>query len=750
VADPDEWSASDLTRWRSVLERLPLPVALYEGPEHRITVASAAYRRMMGDRDLVGRTVAEALPELVEQGYLTELDRAFRSGEPVTVSAARAEFDSNRDGVPEVHYVDYSYEPLRGPDGGVWAVVAGVVNVTERVRAQVAAQENEHRLQQVLDALPVGVLLADAGGRLIWQNPASRRIWGGQVDEFGEYRGWWADSGRPVEPHEWGLPRALLGEESHGEVLDIQGFGGLRRTLLNSAATIRDDAGEIIGAVAVYEDITDARERDRRRVLLAAALEGLHEGVFLIDTSGAVVYANHAFSRILGVEGAAAGRALHELNAETGAELEVPLKVAAEQGRWSGRARSRGVPDGRELTLEVLLGRVEHPYGGQDLLFGILRDVSSQLQVERQLRQSERLASLGTLVGGVAHELNNPLSAVLGFVELMLMDTRPPAEREDLETIRREAERMAKIVADLRVLARGVPEPASAEHVDLNDVVRHVLRTREHLLRRSAIEVRQDLAADLPPVQAERGRLEQAVLNLVVNAEQAMAPLQGDRRLILRTRATARGVSLQVVDNGPGIPARHLERIFDPFFTTKGPGEGTGLGLALVHTIVAEHQGEIRVDSEVGAGTAFRVDLPRAETAPAAVPAQPEAPAQPARTRVLVVDDETPVRRVVVRYLARLGYDADEASDGKQALGMIDWADQPYAAIISDLRMPGLGGDELHRRLAERGLAHRLIFLTGDTASQDAADLLEGVEVPILAKPVSMDELGRALREVTG
>jgi PAS domain S-box-containing protein len=733
-----------------VIEHMPLPVALYEGPEHRIVAASAAFRRMLGDRELIGRPAAEALPELVHQGFLVELDRAYRTGERVVVEAARADFDSDRDGVTESHFVDYSYQPLFDDGGAVWAVLAGVVSVTERVKAQVAAQANEHRMQQVLDALPVGVLLADAQGRLIWQNPASRRIWGGQLDEFGEYRGWWAESGEPVLPHQWGLPRALAGEESQGEVLDVQGFGGLRRTLLNSAATIRDETGAILGAVAVYEDITEAREGERRRVQLAAALEGLQEGVWLLTPDGEVVYANQAISRILGVEGTAAGRRLTELHAETGAELEEALRSAGEQGRWSGRVRSHGKHDGRELTLEVLLGRVDHAFGGEDLLFGILRDVSGQIQVERQLRQAERLASLGTLVGGVAHELNNPLSAVLGFVELMLMDERPPAEREDLETIRREAERMAKIVADLRVIARGVPEQANAEHVDMNDVVRHVLKTRSHSLARNRVEVREDLAVDLPRVQADRGRLEQAVLNLVVNAEQAMLGMEGDRRLILRTRQTAQGASLQVVDNGPGIPPRHLERIFDPFFTTKGPGEGTGLGLALVHTIVSEHRGEIRVDSEVGAGTAFRVDLPRAmgtaeqEAAPVAAQAQPE------RTRVLVVDDETPVRRVVVRYLARLGYDADEAADGKQALSMIDWADQPYSAIISDLRMPGLSGDELFRRLAERGLARRLIFLTGDTASQAAADLLEGIDVPILAKPVSMDELGRALREAIG
>jgi CheY-like chemotaxis protein len=357
---------------------------------------------------------------------------------------------------------------------------------------------------------------------------------------------------------------------------------------------------------------------------------------------------------------------------------------------------------------------------------------------------------VGTLIGGVAHELNNPLHAIRNFAELLMLEPRNTEDREALEIIQREADRAAKVVSDLRLLARETQEVEGGyAAVDLNDVVRHVLKVRSYSLGTRNIEVREDLADDLPPVLADRGNVEQVVLNLMVNAEQAMAEQAGERRIILRTRRTPGGAALHVVDNGPGIPPQYLERIFDPFFTTKAPGEGTGLGLSLVHNIVTEHGGAIHVDSQVGKGTAFRIELPRAPGEKTGA-AEGAAIAPVRALRVLVVDDEVAVRHVSVRFLEHLGHTVETASDGAEALELL--ADREYDVIVSDLRMPGLGGEEFLRRLREerRGLERRLIFVTGDAASTDAARVVADAGVPVLLKPVRLQELARVIEYAAG
>jgi CheY-like chemotaxis protein len=201
------------------------------------------------------------------------------------------------------------------------------------------------------------------------------------------------------------------------------------------------------------------------------------------------------------------------------------------------------------------------------------------------------------------------------------------------------------------------------------------------------------------------------------------------------------------VDSGPGIPEEYLERIFDPFWTTKEPGQGTGLGLSLVHSIVAEHGGEIRVDSEVGKGAAFAVELPRA---PAAPPGAAGGGSTPRPLRVLVVDDEAPIRRSLARYLERRGHRVDEASDGREALARVQEAGAaPYDVILADLRMPGVSGDRLLAELRVRGdgAEDRLVLITGDALSDHVAAALAASGVPVVFKPFELEQVARAVEQ---
>ncbi|HEU0079254.1 MAG TPA: ATP-binding protein, partial [Longimicrobiaceae bacterium] len=415
-----------------------------------------------------------------------------------------------------------------------------------------------------------------------------------------------------------GTDTALHGGAAAFAGVPLRGAGG--RTLgCIAALDLRPrewSAGEAevlrdFAVLAAREVEAAAGERDG---LAAAALEEFGEPVAITDRAGRFRYANAAHARTLGyVPGRSAELKVDDFlpEGEARARFAEGAAEARSGGGWRGRIAFRTLA-GAEVPMEVSLGAVRDA-AGEELLFAVARDATGEASREGQLRRAERLASLGTLLGGVAHELNNPLAAIKSFAQLLLLDERPLEDQEALEVIEREAARAAGIVADLRLVARQTERSGGARGpVQLNDVVRGVLEMRRHTLRTHGVEVRAELARDLPPVHADPVEMEQVVLNLVLNAEHSLAGHPGERRLIVRTRPSATGVALRVTDSGPGIPREHLERIFDPFWTTREPGRGTGLGLSLVHGIVTEHGGTIRVDSEPGRGAAFGVELPRA------------------------------------------------------------------------------------------------------------------------------------------
>ncbi len=491
---------------------------------------------------------------------------------------------------------------------------------------------------------------------------------------------------------------------------------------------------------------------------LAQSIRRSEEGHrLLLETASDMIFTVDPRGRVLTMNGAVTA-----LSGYAPAELRghdfLPLLVPEDREKASAHFRTtlEGTPqryDVRYLHRDGStrwLSCVTSPIHERGAITGVLvvgRDTTEERAREHQLRQTERLASLGTLVGGVAHELNNPLTGIKCFAQMLLDDGPGADDRESLTIIQREADRAAKIVSDLRLVARQTSEGRSSERtmVDLNEIVDHVLKLRRYSLDTRAITVRSETAPGLATVEGNGSELEQVLVNLVVNAEQAMEGQDGTRLLILRTRPSTMGVSLQVVDSGPGIAPDHLGRIFDPFFTTKSPGEGTGLGLSLAHSIVAEHGGMIRADSTLGRGAVFTIELPTASAA--RTPAKVVTALAPARTslRILVVDDEESIRRSLVRFLERRGHSVDVASSGLEALQRIDDAPEarPYDIVLTDLRMPELGGDQLFRllRARGRGLERRLVFVTGDSATGSAHEFLASTGQPVVMKPFALEEL---------
>lgn len=394
-------------------------------------------------------------------------------------------------------------------------------------------------------------------------------------------------------------------------------------------------------------------------------------------------------------------------------------------------------------------------------LFLLVRDVGERRRREEQSRdlyqqllQSEKMAALGQTMSGVAHELNNPLGAILALAErLRLQGARTPLAA-GLVTLHKEAERAARIARQLLSFAR--KRHTTRLMVPVNDVVAETVRLREADLQRAGIRVTTTLAPDLPDVFADPHQLQQVVLNLLINAEHALLRTDGGGHVRLSTTAESTdSVRIEVQDDGPGMSAEVVGRIFDPFFTTKDVGEGTGLGLAVAQAIVAEHGGHIEVSSTPGEGARFAIVLPaagatvqaaRATTAPIADTSDQFG----LGLRVLLADDEPALADAVADTLRDAGFEVTIASDGEEALARA--RAQTYDAVICDLRMPRVDGPAFYRAMAEFSppQARRVIFVTGDVTGTEAARFLDDSGCPWLAKPFRLAELLRVVRAVVG
>lgn len=369
------------------------------------------------------------------------------------------------------------------------------------------------------------------------------------------------------------------------------------------------------------------------------------------------------------------------------------------------------------------------------------------------LVQAERLSILGELIGDVLHELNNPLAAIRGFAQLLLMQDLPPQAKEDLERIHEGVEDALQILRNFLEFAR--QQPPQHIPVAVNDLVRRLLELRAYGLRSENIEVKLDLDPSLPPAEADPQRLGQALMSLVLNAEHAMSHAYGEGTLCIRTHSPdGQRVRIEIADDGPGIPQEFQEAIFTPFFSTKG-GAGTGLGLPFAVDLVSEMKGKIWFETNASpdqgpTGTTFFVELPAAHTEAARPPQARtrQTPGAPTSWRVLVMDDEEGIRELIRRTLNRQGHHVDTASDGET--GLEKAIRQVYDAILCDLHMSGLTGRGFHERLREVDprLAERIIFMTGSVLDTETEAMLEEMGAPNLVKPFELKELLAAVEQV--
>ncbi len=557
----------------------------------------------------------------------------------------------------------------------------------------------------------------------------------------------------------------------------ITGFGDERIAVEMMKRGARDylrkDTSLLDLLPAVVTRTLEALERERRGAAAEEALRLLHSAVFqandgvLITTADldapgpTIVFANPAFQRLTGYdEPELLGHSPRMLQGLATDRVQLErMRAALTEGRsWSGELLNYR-KDKTPYLVHLNVAPVRDDAGRITHFVALERDVTERARLEEQMKQTAKLEAVGSLASGIAHDFNNMLAVIRGHAELMLDGlTDDSPLYESVEAIRGAGEHAAALTRQLLSFSRR--SVLQAELVDLNQVVAKTVKLLARVIGEK-IEVAVEGADGLPPVRVDRHQVEQVILNLAVNARDAM-PDGG--RLVFRLEhvalaeagtgrlvgvAPGHWASLSVIDTGKGMDALTLSRVFEPFFTTKGLGKGTGLGLATVYGIVTQSGGEIRVTSEPGAGTRFDVLFPVARTPAGAAVARP-APAPVAAARagesVLVAEDEPLVRNLVVRCLEEAGFRVFASSDGRSALDVAPRIDGALHALVTDVAMPHVTGPDLAAQLRASRPGLKVVFLSAHAGTGIAA--AQGDGTAFLQKPFAPRALVDTLRRL--
>ena len=519
----------------------------------------------------------------------------------------------------------------------------------------------------------------------------------------------------------------------------------MRRRRLKDDLVISTYA-DVTDRVATSDALTQSEARYR------AVVEDQTEMICRYDSDFRLTFANRAYWQVFGggepsvvgrpfldtlVEPAARDALIGSLNALTPRTPTVSCEVQAidtdgsvHWQNWTSRALFDS--DGQTIGYQAV---------GRD----ISAEKVAQAEIERQrlaLAQNDKMSALGSILASVSHELNNPLAVVVGQAELLSEMNVDEKIGQRLDRIRSAANRCARIVRTFLSVAR--QKPTEEAPFQINDVVRDALELVDYALDTTGIAPLVTLDDELPHLYGDAFQLGQVIVNLLINAQQALADQPKPRLLSVRSRASPRGDTaiVTIADSGPGVADNIKRKIFEPFFTTKTEGTGTGIGLAISHNIVAAHGGQLAVVDTPGGGATFEIRLPIPESVPepdAAFVAIAEAFARDRSARILIVDDELDIATTIADYLAADGHSCQIATGGKAALAHLQR--ERFDAVISDIRMPDLDGPTLHARAEEAEISPPFGFVTGDTLGPAASSFLRESKLPHIEKPFSRDQI---------
>jgi PAS domain S-box-containing protein len=527
---------------------------------------------------------------------------------------------------------------------------------------------------------------------------------------------------------------------------------------LASGFAIRDTFGNVARLQGTLVDVTERREIERQlhqeQEFVRRLVANFPDLIVVLDRDGRFTYVSPSVKDILGGtprEYAGEGFASRS-DAEDRPKLDELVRrlLAGEASCAQFEYRARH-SDGSWKTLRASAGPFLDEHGEIAGVVASARDVTESKQIEQQLIQKEKFASMGQMMAGAAHELNNPLTAILGVGELLRERATDDASKRQLELVMQQARRAAGIVQNLLAFAR----PPTQAHCELRleSIVQQALQFAQPGLCEKKIGVKFEAPGNLPRVVGDAKLLMQVFLNIISNAEQSISSARDHGSLSVSLASADGHVSATIVDDGPGISIANVGKIFDPFFTTKRPGGGTGLGLTISLAIVKEHGGTIDVEAPSGGGAAFQVILPMAGKSSGSGASSQAAPARPAPPgsealaghTVLIVDDEESIREIVREGLLLRGMKVEEAESAEKALGLL--GANTYDIILCDFNLPKLSGaqffEQVRRERGER--APRFVFITGEFVDAGRIVELSQRGAAILQKPFRVPDLAKLL-----
>jgi PAS domain S-box-containing protein len=654
---------------------------------------------------------------------------------------------TNPDGT--VKHIHALGEVILDQEGRPVRIRGSIQDVTERKRAEEELRESEQKLRLITDNSPAYIAYVGADDLLYrFVNRRYEEAFGMPVQEIvGKHiREVVGESG-------YQFARKYIEEAKAGNlvsyvnVIDMQ--RGKRWLEVNYVPDFNEN-GTLRALVVLSYDITDQKQAEEAlresEEKFRSLFQTSRDFMCITDLEGRFIDTNDAGREFFGYSS-------EELSTITMLDLypnpEDRRKIIngiIESGYVTNLETKLKKKSGEIADVVVTVNMKRDSDGNPVNFFASARDMTEKRKMEQQLLQTEKLSTMGTMISGVAHELNNPLTSIIGNAQMLAKRDVPDDIKSKLDVIIKESIRSSKIVGGLLAFAR--EHRPERRMIDINNTLMESLKLREYDLRASNINVRTLLSEDLPETSADAYQLHQVFINIINNARDALVENGGDA-LVFRTYRKENDVLIEFEDNGPGIPEDLVKKIFDPFFTTKEVGKGTGLGLSMAYGIIKEHGGTISVESKPGSGAKFTVTLPILDDreviiedlkAPVKVP-------HGVKT-VLVVEDEASLRDLLAEALTEGGFFVEAISNGEQAIRLI--GKRKFDAVISDIKMPGIGGKELYLYIQKHHpeMADNVIFITGDVLSKDTLSFLQITNNRYIEKPFDVDALVALLNDV--
>jgi PAS domain S-box-containing protein len=656
--------------------------------------------------------------------------------------------------------------PIYDTEGRYDGSLAMVMDVSERRHAEVALRASEARFRRLWEAGILLITIWDSTGKIGEINDAGVRMLGYSRKELLEGGFGWED----ITPKKW----RAVDEAARAQLLatgvaspwekELRCKDGSRVPILAAAAVLADGEGIAIAIDMTERKAVEAALRDTEREY-REIVEATTDGIAKIDEDGLIAFVNPRLAEMFGyVPSELIGRGAADPIASFGKPEGEDAIAWTRGGRAAAFDSTFQHRDGTDISVHVARSPLRDDAGRPVGSLVVVRDVTERRRLQAQLMISDRMASVGTLAAGVAHEINNPLTSVIANLDYIAESLRPGAGSDarasgirsqsllgeeitsSLNDAREAAQRVRLIVRDLKAFSRS-PGDEHMGSVDVQTTLESSLRMAWNEIRHRARLVKD--YGEVPGVAAHEGRLGQVFLNLIVNAAQSIPEGRAEHNEIrVSTRLEGERVLIEVADTGVGIPPHAIGRIFDAFYTTKPVGLGTGLGLAICQRIVMDVGGELTVRSEVGVGTTFRVALPvgREDDEMDGAASSEEAVVAGRRGHILVVDDEIAILRSVKRLLAK-EHDVVIASSAGEALALCTGGTS-FDLLLCDLMMPDMTGMDLHRELTLTApdQAERMIFLTGGAFTPNARDFLSASPKELIEKPFDAANLRAVVR----